>query len=542
MQNLVVEDIEHEMRGDSVSCPFQLQLQYAMPALFEPLAGSHALDDEEHAQQQNQQHHRQGDRAGLVQLCRLVLKHQVVVQFQRILGKAVHDFRSSHVDSVVLQRIILLHIPAQILECHAVIALGKVISLQILIADLAQVEGYEIVDILAELLLLAVQNAGNGRHISLLHLLTDMNRITVIYRLSIVVGHHERLALGKIFLRLGNAVQIEIHICHIQLAEIHVEAVALLVLLQQLLQLQEFAERLGIVFLIIVVVAVIVQVIRLHSQRHLREMVFRLLIALERCIKIIEFQVDGSQTHIEGDILLLGQLEGIYQKERTAIPGGSLRQLILEEIGITQIGTDARCLMLHIATHGIGIGRLVERNHLVCLAMKIMIVDALAVVGIGKKSVAARSIGLTEGETQGAVHIAYRRIGRCRLAEPSSLPGIILIKREAVFRQLHTFFYFRLSLRRLRIEEFIELMQFFDTQVISSFLCRFPAGSQENQQRQERQENLPEVKLIIFHHFCYFLQGGSVISHSQYALKGQKLHTPHALKGQKLLAQGNTLG
>lgn len=135
-----------------------------------------------------------------------------------------------------------------------------------------------------------------------------------------------------------------------------------------------------------------------------------------------------------------------------------------------------------------------------------MIVDALAVVGIGKKSVAARSIGLTEGEAQGAVHIAYRRIGRCRLAEPSSLPGIILIKREAVFRQLHTFFYFRLSLRRLRIEEFIELMQFFDTQVISSFLCRFPAGSQENQQRQKRQENLPEAKLIFFHHFYYFLQ------------------------------------
>ena len=39
------------------------------------------------------------------------------------------------------------------------------------------------------------------------------------------------------------------------------------------------------------------------------------------------------------------------------------------------------------------------------------------------------------------------------------------------------------------------------------------------------QENLPEAKLIIFHHFYYFLQGGSVISHSQYALKGQKLHS-----------------
>ena len=116
---------------------------------------------------------------------------------------------------------------------------------------------------------------------------------------------------AEIFLRLGNAVQIEIHICHIQLAGDNVEAVTLLVLLQQLLQLQEFAERLGIVFFFrYVVVAVIVQVICLHSQRHLREMVFRLLIALERCIKIIEFQVDGSQTHIEGDILLLGQLEG----------------------------------------------------------------------------------------------------------------------------------------------------------------------------------------------------------------------------------------
>ena len=331
-----------------------------------------------------------------------------------------------------------------------------------------------------------------------------MNRITVIYRLPIVVSHHERLALSKIFLRLGNAVQIEIHICHIQLAEIHVEAVVLLVLLQQQLQLPEFAERLGIVFLIIVVVAIIVQIIRLHSQRHLRKLGFRLLIALERCIKIIEFQVDGSQTHIEGDILLLGQLEGIYQKERTAIPGGCLRQLILEEIGIAQVGTDAWRLMLHIATHGIGIGRVVERNHLVCLAMKIMIVDALAVVGIGKKSVAARSIGLTKGEAQGAVHIAYRRIGRCRLAEPSSLPRIILIKRQAVFRLLHTFFYLRLSLRRLRIEEFIELMQLFDTQNISSFLCRFPAGSQENQQRQKRQEHLPEAKLIFFHHFYYF--------------------------------------
>ena len=55
------------------------------------------------------------------------------------------------------------------------------------------------------------QDAGYSRHISLLHLLTDMNRITVIYRLPIVVGHHERLTLGKIFLRQGNAVQIEIH-------------------------------------------------------------------------------------------------------------------------------------------------------------------------------------------------------------------------------------------------------------------------------------------------------------------------------------------
>ena len=281
MQDLVVEDIEDEMGRDSVSCPFQLQLEHAMPALFESLSGTHALDNEEHAQQQNQQHHRQGDEAGQVQLCRLVLNHQVVMQFQRILGKAVHDFRSSHLDSIVLQRIILLHIPAQVLECHAVIALGEIISLQILIADLPEIEGYEIVDILAELLPLAVQNAGYSRHISLLHILTDMNRITVIYRLPIVVGHHKRLALGKIFLRLGNAVQIEIHICHIQLAEIHVEAVVLLVLLQQLLQLQEFAERLGIVFLIVIVVAVIVQIIRLHGERHLREIVFRLLIALE---------------------------------------------------------------------------------------------------------------------------------------------------------------------------------------------------------------------------------------------------------------------
>ena len=127
-----------------------------MPALFESLAGTHALDDEEHAQQQNQQHHRQGDEAGLVQLCRLVLNQQVVMQFQRILGKAIHNFRSSHLDSVVLQRIILLHIPAKILECHAVIALGKVISLQILIADLAEIEGYEIADILSELLPFAV--------------------------------------------------------------------------------------------------------------------------------------------------------------------------------------------------------------------------------------------------------------------------------------------------------------------------------------------------------------------------------------------------
>lgn len=70
-----------------------------------------------------------------------------------------------------------------------------------------------------------------------------------------------------------------------------------------------------------------------------------------------------------------------------------------------------------------------------------MIVDALAVVGIGKKSVAARSIGLTEGETQGAVHIAYRRIGRCRLAEPSSLPGIILINMRLSFASFIPFLF-----------------------------------------------------------------------------------------------------
>ena len=63
---------------------------------------------------------------------------------------------------------------------------------------------------------------------------------------------------ARYFLRLGILSRLRYTSAIFNLQRYMSKAVVLLVLLQQQLQLPEFAERLGIVFLIIVVVAIIV--------------------------------------------------------------------------------------------------------------------------------------------------------------------------------------------------------------------------------------------------------------------------------------------
>ena len=195
-----------------------------------------------------------------------MFERQLMVQLQRVLRKTVHNFRSAHIGPFMLQRVVFLHVLTQILVGHPIIACGQIIFAQILVAYLSQAEGHLALGIRPQQASLVAQCARHSRHIAFLHILSNMNGVAIIHRRHIMVGHQERLTLCQILLRQGNAVEVEVHIGHVELTEIHVEAILLTVLYKQPFQLQELAKRLRIVFLVIVETAIVVQVISLHRQ------------------------------------------------------------------------------------------------------------------------------------------------------------------------------------------------------------------------------------------------------------------------------------
>ena len=158
----------------------------------------------------------------------------------------------------------------------------------------------------------------------LLHSQSDADGVTIVNRYVVCILTHIRLYFVEIFLRLSQLVQIEIDISHIDFTEIHIEGLHFATLFQQILKAQKQSKGILVVLRIIIIISVVVQIIGLHRYRHLIEILLRLLIILKRRIKIVELQVDGSQSQIEGDIFFLRQIERVNQEQRTAIPLGSL--------------------------------------------------------------------------------------------------------------------------------------------------------------------------------------------------------------------------
>ena len=310
-----------------------------------------------------------------------MLHHQTMMQLYRILRKTLHDFRSTHLGSVMLQRIILLHILFQISICMTIITHCLIILAKIAITYLAKTE----VHIIQFLLML--ENILDLRHIASLYGLSDANGVHIISRNVIAVGIEPWRYLIKIFLRHRHIAQVEVNIRQVELAKVHIKGFRLAMLLQKRFQDKKLSERSLIVLGIIIVTSIVVEIISLHAHRHLREVFFRLLIVLQRGIKIIELQIDGGESEIECDILLGWQFERVYKKQGTAIPCRSFRQLTLEDISITQIGTNLRQLVLGITIRQQVSYLSVKFYHLVRFLAEVMKFHCFQVVGISLKGV-----------------------------------------------------------------------------------------------------------------------------------------------------------
>ena len=197
----------------------------------------------------------------------------------------------------------------------------------------------------------------------------------------------------------------------------------------------------------------------MHRHRHLVKILLCLLVILKRCIEVVELQIDGCQTQIEGDVLLLRQIERIDQEQGTAIPRCSFRQLVLEEIGISQIGTHHRCLVLGITGQRQAIGFLIKCQCLLTLLVEVMIVGCLRIVGKGEQTVSARWLRLLLGKLHHLIYIRDHGIGSSRQAEILAHTSIILVKGEAIFSRLQSLFYHLASLGWLGSNGIIHLLQ-----------------------------------------------------------------------------------
>ena len=405
MHNLIIQHIEDEMWRDAVAHGLHFELHDTQLIGFHASAVLNRLHDEEHDDQQDGSNSSGGKHLHLLQFHILMLHRQVVVQLEGILRESLHHLGCPHVDAAVFQGIVLLHIFTQVFVCLAVISHCPVVQSEIMIANLTHGKGHH------RHILLGIQNAGNCLHIMLLHSQSDADGVTIVNRYVVCILTHIRLYLIEIFLRLSQLVQIEIDISHIEFTEIHIEGLRFATLFQQILEAQKQSKGILVVLRIIIIISVVVQIIGLHRYRHLIEILLRLLIILKRRIKIVELQVDGSQSQIEGDIFFLRQIERVNQKQRTAIPLGSLGQLVLGKIGISHIGTYHRRLVLGIAGQRQAIGFQIESQRLISFLMEVVVVGCLRVVGKGKQTVAARRLGLLLGKLDYLIYIRNHGIG-----------------------------------------------------------------------------------------------------------------------------------
>ena len=186
------------------------------------------------------------------------------------------------------------------------------------------------------------------------------------------------------------AIEVQIHIRQVYLADEHIEIVLHVMFLQQAFQGDELPERCLVVLGVIIVVAIVVQKISLHSHRHGFHASLRLLIVAQRCLPVVELLIDGGKTHVERHVVLLGQLERIHQEECSSVPRGSLYEAVLEEIGVSQIGTHQWALTLQITLPQQRVGTMIEPDHLVGVFVEVVQVDSLAIISISQQSVAPR--------------------------------------------------------------------------------------------------------------------------------------------------------
>ena len=98
-------------------------------------------------------------------------------------------------------------------------------------------------------------------------------------------------------------------------------------------------------------------------------------------------------------------MERIGYEERLSIPKGSLRQIVVEDIGISQVGTDIRHQLWRIAVPEQFVCLMIERDDIFSLLMKVMIIACLTIVGISQETVSARRFRLVLGKSDDRIDI-----------------------------------------------------------------------------------------------------------------------------------------
>ena len=172
----------------------------------------------------------------------------------------------------------------------------------------------------------------------------------------------------------------------------------LVVFFQQFHQHQKFLQRSMVILGIVIIITIIVQEISLQVEREIRKILLGMLITFHGCLIVFQQQIDASQTHIQGCGLLLRHLERIGYEQRLSIPKSSLGQVVVEDIGISQIGTDIRHQLWGIAVPEQFVCLMIERDDIFSLLMKVMIIACLTIVGISQETVSARRFRLMLGK------------------------------------------------------------------------------------------------------------------------------------------------
>ena len=240
-RNAVVEHVEHEVRVYPVARTRQLELHNTNAVAQHLLAAVRHPQGEEQSEGDHGKGKSHRHEVGTVDVGVFLFHSERVMESQRVLREAVHDFRRTHVAAVVEQRVGLV-----VVLFHDVVGAAVVASAHIVVAEVAIAYVPHVIH-RHEVGTFGGEQTLHCRHVTIAQRQSHLYGVEIIDGGRVVHLYEIRFDKGKTTLRFCRHAEVEIDVGKIETTQVHVEVGVHVALDEHLFQLPELRERRAVV-------------------------------------------------------------------------------------------------------------------------------------------------------------------------------------------------------------------------------------------------------------------------------------------------------